>query len=208
MTSSVTERRLDAAGNPLPDLDADLLRSLVIWAYADHEDDEAWKAMFPDWGSWEQTVWGRSAREGVCGSSYCIAGQAVAQKGYALLFGDEGQPFTSDIAFSCAPVISTDNNGRPTEIDRDNKVPISTKGAEAIGLTVGESEYLFESANTIGDIVNMALMIAERRGVALDLPDVVEAQDSGFWSSVGDMLEAVEDYENPEPDEDEPVDPF
>lgn len=159
----------------LPTLNVELLTNLITWAVADKKRLDRFAERFANWGTWKQSKWahrpeGESAN--VCGTAFCIAGQAVVQVGYMPVFESPWD----ESASHCAPRVfaGLGPQGLPTfEPDRneENHVVISDLAKTVLGLTSEESNALFYGDNTLGNVVATALLIANARQVALDLPD-------------------------------------
>ncbi len=137
--------------NTLPALNLPLLTNLITWAWYDaHADRDMLAEFFADWGSWNQDVWASVPKPeddtldpsdpmfgSMCGSSYCIAGQAVAQAGYKMVLSEGYGSYT---ATSAVPVVFDHLNdlGRPVyrEVGEPEDVPVIA--ARVLGLTEGE----------------------------------------------------------------------
>lgn len=157
----------------LPTLNVKLLRDLLTWA---KQDKEAMDRFF-GWGEWDQTVWGKSVTNGVCKSSFCMAGQAVVQAGYGLQYyknGDQdyipetGEWIDALVAYDCAPKVpvGTDERGNVKyELLTDRLEPISTVARRVLGFTEDEGYEFFDSDNSYLDLVTMANSYASRRGL-------------------------------------------
>lgn len=174
--------------DPLPTLNVELLADVVTWAVADEKAINDLKAKYPDWGDWNQSTWATEVRNGVCQTSYCIAGQAVVQVGYGLVLprvddleslercGYDFEGYDEDYikrclsqvnANTCAPKVfaGLDDKGRPKyRLDYDHEVAIPNAARNALGLTDFEGSALFEGDNSIESVVTIAFMIARARG--------------------------------------------
>jgi hypothetical protein len=184
----------------LPMLNIGLFSDVVEWAAQDHWSEQqlpAWAKKFKSWGRWHQGSWGhvlqsmigngdlRVLEPNVCGSSFCMAGQAVAQLGYAFLTtpsdnftwdAEEGSGALS-VAYAAPKVFERlDDKGRPVyKVLRDQADSIATIAQKALGLTSEEASWFFDGDNSIGTIVDLALRFAAKRGQNLNLPDDVVA---------------------------------
>jgi hypothetical protein len=168
----------------LPTLNVKLLRDLLTWAKQDKEAMDR----FLGWGDWDQTVWGKSVTNGVCKTSFCMAGQAVVQVGYGLKYYNNGeqeyQPETGTyldalVAYDCAPKVPVgiDERGNVKyELAEDRAEPIATVARRVLGFAEDEGYEFFDSDNSYLDLVNMANSYAARRG--LD-PIVKDDEDEG-----------------------------
>ena len=191
----VAERYLDdyLDGDMPPMFDNDLLSDLVMWAAQDNEETAALvEKTFPaeeGWGEWYQNAWAKEVRNGVCRSSFCIAGQAVVQTGYALIYyayervGD----FRYLGADFAAPAVPDPEGkvhekgplaGKPVMVpdpDEDSHQQIGVIARKELGLMEWEASKLFDGDNEINQIVAIARGIAGRRGFDLNVPDAVLA---------------------------------
>lgn len=177
----------------LPVLNLALLSNIVTWAVGDYADDQVLKEKFAAWGSWNQGAWAQTnifdpaspaaldRSAGLCGSTYCIAGQTVAQVGYRLNFPSWGDymgedyhtdaPIKVDTSY-CVPVVfdGLDDKGNPKYKEVGGEQSISHVAKEALGLTQTEADALFDGANEIGRVVALARQFAAARGKVLDVP--------------------------------------
>ena len=176
----------------LPILNTTLLRDLVVWAAADQDFIDKTSDFFTrvaGWGKWEQGLWADVAKEGQCKSSYCIAGQAVAQSNFVLLT-DDG-PWGS--AEYCAPLVRTnkvDSKGKAIyEADLEQTEAIHAKAEKDLGLSADEADMMFDGDNDLSRIVSLATYFAKRRGLVLGLPAIVAAHDDDYdddnWDDTG-----------------------
>lgn len=164
---------------------ARLLTDLVLWAAADQK---ALDKVFEGWGDWNQHLWAKELRNGVCKTSYCLAGQAVVQGGYGLLYTEmdswrdaDGKTWREFSADLCAPMIEqTDEHGKPVRDskgkrimvpDHTRSVYISTAAQRILGIYETEADRLFNGDNNLADVVRIAIDIAASRDVTLDLPE-------------------------------------
>lgn len=198
--------------NPLPTLNVQLLADVVTWAVADEKALTDLQAKYPDWGVWNQGTWATQVRNGICQTSYCIAGQAATQVGYGLcvpLYDDPatwehtGYDFTgyddeyikrelSEVnANHCAPKVfaGLDDHGRPKyRLDYTEERAIPDVAREALGLEPNESSALFEGGNNIATVVTIAFMVAKARGPQVEaafleaVPDAVINVMEEEWS--------------------------
>jgi hypothetical protein len=168
---------------PRNDFDLELLGKLVTWAARDEVTLEGfWAKHFEGWGSWNQSVWAREVRNGICQTSYCIAGQAVAQKDFVLLLQKEEERGSVSEwgATMCAPAIHTgryDDKGHEIlEADESQSEYIEYKAREILGIDSEESAYLFDGDNDLERVVTLASYFARRRGLTLPVPEAVADQ--------------------------------
>lgn len=170
----------------LPVLNVSLLSDIVTWAYADHEDRTDLLERFgPEWGSWSQGSWHKTNGD-VCGSTYCIAGQTVAQVGYRLDLQVDEFNYNYDEgtripvrwgAQDCTPVVfdSLDDKGKPVYRDAGASESIADVARKALGLTYGEANRLFDGGNEIEDVIAYALCFAAGRNLSLNLSTDIKA---------------------------------
>lgn len=159
-----------------PALNVSLIRDLLRWAKG--ERDGVTDKLFAGWGGWDQTAWGRQIVNGVCQTSYCMAGQAVVQEGYTLLFEEADYYYEGDdeagnpiwkrqlTAAECAPtkVIGTDDKGHPIHQPiKEAAEMIETVGARVLGLTDSEASDFFYADNTYETLVEHANFFARCR---------------------------------------------
>lgn len=174
--------------DPLPTLNVQLLADVVTWAVADEKAMDELREKYPEWGAWNQGTWATQVRNGVCQTSYCIAGQACVQVGYGLVLPQIDDPDSlehsgfdfegydeEDIkralhevnANTCAPKVfaGLDDKGRPRyRLDYDQERAIPDAAREALGITSFEGSALFEGNNSITEVVTIATLIAKARG--------------------------------------------
>jgi hypothetical protein len=167
-------QKLDPHGTPLPPLNYELLRDIVAWAADDHARLDRFFG-----GAWEQEAWSRQVTNGVCQTSYCIAGQAVVQVGYGLEYEEEFNDEEGHTVWSatfCAPqvVVGVDENGKlKYELINEAMEPIEDVGRKVLGLTPWEASQLFYAGNDLAQVARYANQYAEARG----LPPVYETDD-------------------------------
>ena len=125
---------------PTPNLP--LLRKCVEWA-------EAEAAKTDGTCAWDQTTW--MERDTACGTTYCIAGYAVAVAGHEV-----GAEVTMCSIGCCAEIKV---NGEPASW-------VET-GATLLGLDYSTALRLFDADNRIDDVRIVAEGIAERAGERL-----------------------------------------
>lgn len=169
----------------IPAMNVELMGDVLTWATADECAIQELKEKFPEWGEWKQGRWAEEARNGICQTSYCIAGQAAHQVGYMPIlesvYGNEDRTILQ--ATDCAPrkFAGLDEKGKPKFIP-DPEAParhISTVGREALGITSYEADALFSGENDLGTVVAMALGFARVRGVFDELYRALPAEAIG-----------------------------
>lgn len=174
--------------DPLPTLNVQLLADVVTWAVADETAMDELREKYPDWGVWNQGTWATQVRNGICQTSYCIAGQACVQVGYGLVLptiddpesieraGYDFEGYDDDYikralrevnANTCAPKVfaGLDDKGRPKyRLDYDQERSIPDAARDALGIAPEEGSALFEGNNNLTTVVTMATLIAKARG--------------------------------------------
>jgi len=191
----------------LPVLNLSLLNNLIVWAWSDYTDHRDG----PSIGHWNQGSWFRTTdpQQGTGQSSYCMAGQAVAQVGYKMVlrpneydYSVPADPETGDYpiiewnAYECVAQVfdGLDSQGKPTFKQIGEPVSISDTARRALGLTPGESEALFSGANS-HRILLLSAIIAAARGETLTLPaDAQEALDNELAEANGSYNDFRPDY--------------
>lgn len=173
----------------LPELNTSLMRDLLIWAAQD-EEFFARADKYLSWGQWDQGIWGKELRNGVCQSSYCMAGQAVIQTGWTLDYQKDPYANSYDnlvcfTAESCGPLVHKidevtgdrvrDSKGKPVMVlDRSRVQSIASRAQLVLGLNEMEASWFFDGDNEICDLASMAILFADMRGVDLNLPEDLE----------------------------------
>lgn len=143
----------DPIGDPIPDLA--LLRKAVEWA--EHEDLKA--RTTPEISEWSQNSWraayskhDQAVRES-CKTSYCIAG-------YVCQITEGNWVGLSDMLYAKDyddPDYVMRNQSRPT-------IHARYRAQRLLGLTTWEAARLFDGANKINDVKQVASGIAFRAG--------------------------------------------
>jgi hypothetical protein len=109
---------------------------------------------------------------GVCGTSFCMAGQAAHQAGYRMVYANHGSISRGVVRLSAEQCIKTeptgftDAKGFPILRDVGQPVDISEIGAQVLGLDDDEAQELFGGDNTIGEIKGLVNRLCTDR----DLP--------------------------------------
>lgn len=172
------------------EFDYELIQTLIYWASQDQDHLRKWRDRFV--GRWDQGTWGclsdtitddtiDKALTGVCGTSFCMAGQAVLQKGYRIDFGlsveemmkRKGEIWNSNADW-CIPQEPTgqfDNRGRPIFRDAGGRESIRGVARDALGLTEEEANTFFGADNQIEDLKAFANGMATVRGLPIMFPD-------------------------------------
>lgn len=188
--------------NTLPELDVEMIFKLIKWA----EQDETFLANLSEWGFWNQGVWGAVAqhdaetvlgdavsahdigpdeeqqlRNGACQTAYCMAGQAVVQNGYRLVYQGADEVNLGDAwraALTASECIRQEQagvsrTGRPLWRDAPGAVPmpISDTAQRLLGLTSDERYRFFDGDNELGQLKEYANGMCHRRGLPLLFPD-------------------------------------
>jgi hypothetical protein len=194
----------------LPVLNVDLLTEMVKWAGQDILDlEDHYKAMgWPEHyqGAWVQFFAGGEGH--TCGSTACIAGNATAQSGKWMpcpyfedftkpLDDPARRPYWRHDTDWAVPITVTgyQSNGRPIYVRDETRTTDSIRaaGAEVLGLTPHEQVVLFDPDMSLGDIVAVARLIAERRGLTLDLPAELVERANPLWYLNGGFIVKGED---------------
>lgn len=170
-------------GYGYPTLNVDLLAQLLEWAGAEDTDmAEFFEAK--GWPRWNQNLW---AAFSPCGSTACIAGNAVIQS----------PNFVTDAEVYHGAILSTplDDGSIDTayrvELRDGEKVPgepvtIRDAATEILGLTISEAGALFNGSNRLSELVWLAQDFAARRGVELPLSEALQRQVDGeatYWDA-------------------------
>jgi hypothetical protein len=186
----------------------DLMTSLLIWAGQEVTHTEAlFKSL--GWPEWGQGSW---AERSACGTSCCIAGNAVYQaKDWVLDIDFEDQsagpdaetwqrrPFSghSKYATYAIPITVTGvitegpDKGKPTYVydhTRSN-TEIRYLASDILGIDEKEAWALFDQDNDLSDLVFLGKTIASIHGHTLDLPPELEDlldENGSRWSFDGD----------------------
>lgn len=134
----------------------------------------------------------------VCGTAFCMAGQAVVQNdGYRLLYDTGG--FQADNCVAIEPTGEVDRKGRAVMRDVPNVQPraIWRVAQEQLGLTYDEQSHMFGGDNTIEYLKGLVNWFAEER----HLPPIFPGHDPVAVSF--DDWEGNPNYTGEEWDEDE-----
>lgn len=176
----------DCRREDLPELNVGLLFDLVKWA----EGDEALAQRYRNWGTWKQGLWAEidwnelavhgidpedggeveiARRNGVCGSAYCMAGQAVAQSDYRIIMEDGG-------ASNCIKEEWTGEvNEKGWQVWQDvpgaRREAISDVAATVLGLTYVEQSQFFNGDNELPRLRELANLFTDARRMPLLFPD-------------------------------------
>lgn len=184
----------------LPTLNTSLLVELLTWA---GRSELPLPGDFEGWPKWEQSTWFRSSFDApICQTAACMAGEAAMHDGDWVIdaFVDSFDDTVHDrvvrpgYSVWAVPVTWATGAGwhKPCEQEdgpgpchggwRSRKVRDKTRhhrtiesvGQEKIGLTDNEAIAFFNGSNTLEDLLHLAGLFAEERGVDLDLhPDLV-----------------------------------
>jgi hypothetical protein len=167
-------------GRAIMALNTKLLTDLLTWAAADEESAqkaEAEPGLFKTpkgfTGSWNQHEWARKVRNGVCQTSYCLAGQTVVQAGKEIVY-EAGAEYADVLhgasvhvtpASYCTEAYDTgEKNKKGKPIYSFNPDPstwnlISTEAEQILGLKGEEEERLFSGENDLDDLFYHAASI-------------------------------------------------
>jgi hypothetical protein len=201
--TKIEQKKYAEDGTRLPRLNTDLILRLIWWA----EQDEAHIQDIENFvGTWSQGSWSTAngndllhayeklkidildeenladaIRNGVCGTSYCMAGQTVVQAGYRIIYdlGNEREIYElkddETEASQCIaqqPTNKVDAKGRVIwqDIPNARPVPISEQATEILGLTEYEADAFFSGSNRIDSLKAMANGMFYERGLDLPFP--------------------------------------
>lgn len=103
---------------------------------------------------------------GACGTSYCMAGQAVSLSGRRLLYVGDRERLAADYCVRIEETGEIDERGRPVTRDVGEPVLVSQEGQRVLGLHYRESGALFGGENKIDDLKRITNWIFANR----DLP--------------------------------------
>lgn len=190
---------------PKDGLNLEAIRLLIGWAEKDRDTLVRYRAL-GNWGDWNQGHWAsvrfdaansldtqtdevddsealtemeQAVANGVCGTSFCMAGQAVVQAGHRLdLQGftglDEGSTIYTETGY-CYPQQWTgryDDKGRRIMRDAGHRQSIAQVARNVLGLTGSQSDGFFSGGNTINDLKAYANEFAVRAGMDEPYPGV------------------------------------
>lgn len=226
MTTMEQQKIIAPDGTELPMADMPMLMRLVWWAEQDQSTIDQWRDML---GTWSQAYWGvadahtvaesggeesedawREVRNGACGSAYCMAGQAVVQNGYRMVYEsgticnptrgrqdpNDSYSYISGDFLSAAyciaqePTGTYDDKGRPEYRDKPGArpEPIDRTATEVLGLTDDETDFLFEGDNSVADLKRYVNGIAWVRNLPLPFPGHEIESAHGGDSDVDDLV--------------------
>lgn len=186
-------------------LNLEALTLLIEWAEAD---EEVRQRRFANWGQWRQNEWGTIAtddpnvvalvededrdtddhilgvlgdlnRNGVCGTAFCQAGQAVSQAGYDLVYeeptvdDDNWAGLVSASADKCVKTeyAGVDDKGRPVFRRVGDEHNIEDTGARILGLTTSEADAYFFGGNSIERLKQLVTLFCNERDIPTPYPD-------------------------------------
>lgn len=114
---------------------------------------------------------------GACKSAYCMAGQAVTQAGYRLIFDeidleDHTLEGTAETCVRVVPTGERDNRGHMRYRDVGDVEPISERAADILGLDYEEQDLFFSGSNTVVDLKRYANGFCEDRHLPWMYPEV------------------------------------
>lgn len=181
-------------------LNVEAITTLIDWA---ESDEERRAQRYSSWGNWRQGLWGLAStasenvrnllrndseaaaeeiadmgRNGVCGTAYCMAGQAVVQAGYALDYQDNVDTWDGNMlgisAENCVwqePTDQINRWGRPVMQDVGDPREISDVAQEILGFTEEEASAFFSGSNSIRVLKEYANSFCESRDLDLPYPE-------------------------------------
>lgn len=204
-------------------LNLEAITILIGWA----EQDVNTLAQFRLRGSWDQGTWGtvvadedlaealldgetddpsrsqtkevtdKALLNGACETAYCMAGQAVTQAGYEMVFNSS--TWSGGLQASaeyCEKVEFTgrfDDKGWPIMNTVEGTVAtISSKAARILGLNPTQSDLFFSGSNEIDDLKQYANGFAADAGMDLPYPDsdVWEVEEDPYATFDDDVEDA------------------
>lgn len=206
----------------LPMLNTSLILDLIQWAEISEGKANLLAEKFPHWGRWDQSNWASLTNEkkkdldvsklpripleaegGVCNTSYCMAGQAVVQSDYRLVYGSrivEGrETIYADQAMPQRPSGKVSKRGWAIWEDVPGAEPVSVEfaGEQVLGLTGAEADLFFGGDNGLDDLKMMANRFANARGLPFLFPDETMYEDDCDADEILDY----DDYAEPVPTE-------
>jgi hypothetical protein len=167
-----------------------LLYDRIKWAEAGERLDD-----HPSWGHWGQGSWAvmndvdedlfaelnlpvvTIGEANVCRTSHCIAGSAVVEAGYRLIYSGEPDRYRQSIvADDCIEQYDTglkDLKGQAIWLDVPGarQESIGGAGARVLGLSEEEADLLFDGDNDVDDLMRKANMFCANRRLPLLFPD-------------------------------------
>lgn len=178
-------------------LNIDAITTLIRWA----EGDEALAERFGTWdqGHWAKVIVGESVgeygedldpvdleegkRNGHCKTAYCMAGQAVVQAGYRLLYSIDYEEDGIASASHCVKQRQTgevNRLGLPEMEDVEGTQSyISDVARVILGLEYGEATAFFDGDNRVMDLKYLTNQFLDHRG----LPPVYEGVDEHCYGA-------------------------
>lgn len=121
-------------------------------------------------------------RTNLCGSAYCMAGQAVSQAGFRIIVDDlvygSGDVGSTEFAEQCVREEYTgrrDEKGLPIFEDVGSREPIYVTARQVLGLEDYEADRFFDGNNTIEVIRGLVNHFCDSRG--LPVPYRVETTE-------------------------------
>lgn len=166
------------------ELNTALIYDMVAWA----EKKEERRSVWANWGNWKQGVWAdltmsHTEREGlpvnltlgmvqeknVCGTAFCMAGQAVAQAGYEFIGLGGGVSVNNCIKVE--PTDEFDDKGFRVMREVGEERSIEQVGAEVLGLDGDEKGWFFAGNNPIEYLKSLSNGLCEERGLPVLFPD-------------------------------------
>lgn len=193
------------------ELNTNLIYDMVCWAEKKEERRQIWEK----WGEWRQGVWadwvpghavdltnlpdnltlGMVQEKNVCGTAFCMAGQAAAQAGYEFI--GLGNGWTSvQQCIKVEPTNEFDERGNRVMEEVGEPQNISQVGMVVLGLSPGEANMFFGGDNPIEYLKSLTNGICESRNLPVLFPDAqYPAIYAGYedWLDVNDLI--AEDFE-------------
>jgi hypothetical protein len=124
---------------------------------------------------------------GACGTSFCMAGQAVHQAGYRLVYTANSRPDTEGKVYTSAencvltePTGEYDARGFPVLRDVGESQYISVAAQHVLGIDHDEANVLFGGDNSLDEVRAIVNLICENRNLPWPYPE------SGVWNESSD----------------------
>jgi hypothetical protein len=176
----------------LPALNVDLVSDILIWAAQDAGVLPKPIRLFDGWGSWNQSVWAEvdpdKIEQNVCGTAFCMAGQAAVQTGHRFVYEGDG---TAERAYPAA-FKGLGEDGRPIYVPVGEPESVSTIGRKSLGIADFEADAFFNGDNEFGKIAALALGFARVRGVELNVePEILAAAKEWLEDNFVEFLDLV-----------------
>lgn len=169
----------------LPELNTDMIYDLIKWAEADQKGEN--DSLFKTWGKWDQGLWANGPKKSkkvgaqeiketnLCGTAFCMAGQAVAQSDYRMILeSGEGDSWGATYCVRVEPTGKVTGKGVPLyrDVPGARAERISQVARKVLGLASDEVDFFFEGTNSLYTLKAVANGMCARRGLDVMFPDV------------------------------------